>query len=88
MLDPGATVKLWTWAAISQRMGLAICDRAHREMRRPETAKTPFRLTDAARWGLTTMAYCATLRHPDLEAPWLSQAYMTGMTDSEDKGHG
>ncbi|CAK0813776.1 unnamed protein product [Prorocentrum cordatum] len=88
VLDPGAIVKLRAWAAISQRMGLAICDRVYREMRRPETAKTPFRLTDAARWGLTTMAYCAPPRHTDLEAPWFSQVSMTGMTDSKDKGHG
>ncbi|CAK0790852.1 unnamed protein product, partial [Prorocentrum cordatum] len=88
MLDPGAAVKLWAWAAISQRMGLAIRDRAYREMRRPGAAKTPFRLTDATRWGLTTMAYCAALRHADLEAPWLSQVSVTGMADSKDKGHG
>ncbi|CAK0898848.1 unnamed protein product, partial [Prorocentrum cordatum] len=73
---------------LGKRMGLAICDRAYREVRRPETAKTPFRLTDAARWGLTTMAYCATLRHTDLEAPWLSQVSVMGMTGSRDKGHG
>ncbi|CAK0896467.1 unnamed protein product, partial [Prorocentrum cordatum] len=88
MLDPGATVKLWAWAAISQRMGLAIRDGIYREMRRPETARTPFCLPDAARWGLTAMAYCATFRHTDLEAPWLSQVSMTGMTDSKDNGHG
>ncbi|CAK0861591.1 unnamed protein product, partial [Prorocentrum cordatum] len=88
MLDPGATVKLWAWAAISQRMGLAIRDSIYREMRRPETARTPFCLPDAARWGLTTMAYCATFRHTDLEAPWLSQVSMTGMADSKDNGHG
>eukprot|EP00959_Pyramimonas_sp_CCMP1952_P164441 3438041-Pyramimonas_sp.AAC.1 len=88
MLDPGATVKLWAWAAISQRMGLAIRDRIYREMRRPETARTPFCLPDAARWGLTTMAYCATFRRTDLEAPWLSPVSMTGMTDSKDNGHG
>ncbi|CAK0827392.1 unnamed protein product [Prorocentrum cordatum] len=88
MLDPGATGKLWAWAAISQRMGFAIRGRIYREMRRPEAARTPFCLPDAARWGLTTMACCATLRHTDLEAPWLSQVSMTGMTESKDNGHG
>ncbi|CAK0879893.1 unnamed protein product, partial [Prorocentrum cordatum] len=78
-------VGLWAWAAIFQRTGLAIFDQVYHEMRRPETAKTPFRLTDAARWELTTMAYCAPLLRTDLEAPWLSQVFMT---DSSDTGYG
>ncbi|CAK0863826.1 unnamed protein product, partial [Prorocentrum cordatum] len=76
---------LWAWAAIFQRAGLAIFDQVYHEMRRPETAKTPFRLTDAARWDLTTMAYCAPLLRTDLEAPWLWQVFMT---DSGDTGYG
>ncbi|CAK0877994.1 unnamed protein product [Prorocentrum cordatum] len=75
----------WARAALFQRTGLAIFDQVYHEMRRPETAKTPFRLSDAARWELTTIAYCAPLLRTDLEAPWLAQAFMA---DSSDTGYG
>ena len=78
-------VGLWAWVAIFQRTGLAIFDQVYHEMRRPDSATTPFRLSDAARWELTTIAYCAPLLRTDLEAPWLTQVFMT---DSSDTGYG